>query len=209
MATDNDFPIATFAPCDTNKFAPACFRFKNKMAMVLFSNVTDPCITQRTPYHRRACIWGFNYIATNRNPLSGFELCEKYRPQDPTAQPAANDYAACLDGFWGSHELIRVPDRLKPPTFCDPLKRYTTAHEICEYYKGQTLKTFSFEGDEEVFFYNFNLLEELFRPEYLNLGPAEILPEWKNFRLDFSAQMQLMLGSKTNDNEPAKGGHQH
>ena len=182
MELEIEYPEKTFSPCDSNRFAAACFRFKNRLTSHIFYDTKDPCSTQPTPYHRRACIWGFAYIKENAKPREAYSVCEPYRPQNATEQPAANDYAACFDGFLGSHEIVGLSERMRN-NFCDNLMPYEKAHSICEYYRQNTLLRFTFdkgeeeEAGEEVFFYNYELLEELFDPSVIGKSAAW-LPEW-------------------------------
>ena len=179
MTLEPFFNIKTFAPCDSNRFAPACYRFKNRLFNQLFYDTADPCSTQPTPYHKRACIWGYSYIIHAR-PRDAYKICEPFKPVNETEEPAAGDYAACFDGFLGSHEILNLPEQVRQ-VFCDKLSPYERAHSICEYYMDTTLRRFTFE-DEEVYFYNYELLEELFDPSVLGKS-AVWLPEWNRIAL--------------------------
>ena len=170
-----EYPEKTFAPCDSNRFAAACFRFKTKLTTHFFYKTRDYCFTQPTDYHRRACIWGFAYINPEFTKSKyAYEVCEFYRPENPKEQPAADDYAACFDGFLGSHAVNFTEIG---SDFCDDLLPYERAHEICEYYCNTTLSSFTFSSDDEVHFFNYELLEGLYDPSLLGRY-ATWLPEW-------------------------------
>ena len=177
MEVGPQFPEKTFTPCDSNRFAAACFRFRVELSLNTFYDTKNHCSTQPTAYHTRACIWGFAQLNSKfPSPMAAYEVCEPYRPQSPTEQPAANHYAACFDGFLGNR-YANVTDLTSE--FCAALQPYETAYSICEYYCRISLNEFTFSQNEEneVFFYNYELLEELFDPSLL--GKSAIwLPEW-------------------------------
>ena len=87
MELEKEYPEKSFAPCDSNRFAAACYRFKNRLTSHIFYDTKDPCSTQPSPYHRRACIWGFAYIKENARPRDAYSVCEPYKPENPTDQP--------------------------------------------------------------------------------------------------------------------------
>ena len=181
MTLDSNYSTKTFSPCDSSRFAPACFRFKRRLLSYYFYNTSDPCSSQPSPYHRRACIWGFAFIKKDVTIFDAHDYCEVYRPNSPSDQPQANDYAACYDGFFGSHELVHIPEERRG-IFCYPLAPYETAFSICNYYSKTSIRQLTFSGNEteeteDSFFYNYSLLEELFDPSVLGKS-AEWLSEW-------------------------------
>lgn len=173
-------PRKTFNPCDTNRFPGACYRFKNMLFEAIFHNTTGACMTQPDMYHTIGCVWGDGHV-DSRPVQSYFEACEEYLPSHGTQEPEASYHEACLDGFFSAHEVGSIPESPMKDAICEDLVDLPKSYKVCMNKKTKKLTQFSF-GDEDIEFYNTELLERHYDPS-LPSRSAEWLHEWDSIQM--------------------------
>ena len=195
MALENETPLKSFFPCDTNTFPGACYRFKNRLFGSFFYNTTNACSTQSDLYHTIGCIWGEGHVSS-APPMNYFDVCAHYLPTSGTKEPEASYHEACLDGFFASHEVGAMPEGPIRDRMCKDLMDYPKSYDVCMFKMSKKLTQFTF--DDETVYYNTKLLER-YHDSTDPVHPARWLAEWENI-IPNGPQMM---------NTAPEGGHNH
>ena len=148
-------PSKTFAPCDTNRFPAACYRFAEDFFKKYSDhNVTGVCDTQCDPYHKMGCIYGQRYVTKSKDVG---KLCTEYWPEVPNQEPESLYHAACVEGFFAIHSL---PDKVIDK-YCNHIKANHASYTVCERKIEFNRKNITL-ADED--YYNYDLLETYYNP---------------------------------------------
>ena len=158
-------PSKTFAPCDTNRFPAACYRFAEVFFNKYFEhNVTGVCDTQCDPYHKMGCIYGQRYVSKDKDVA---KLCKEYWPEVPNREPESLYHAACIEGYFATRSMKQKTF----DAFCDSIKSNHASYEVCERKRDFDRKNVTLSDDT---YYNADLFETYYDPRTAhNCAPAK------------------------------------
>ena len=146
-------PGTSFAPCDTNRFPAACYRFASSF-FKKYEKYQGVCDTQCDPYHKMGCIYGQRYLAQDKDIDS---MCREYWPEVPNQEPESLYHAACVEGYFSvvTFNYSTFKD------YCDSIKENQASYAVCERKKVYDRKNFTASEQD---YYNAALFESLYDP---------------------------------------------
>ena len=160
-----DMDPTTFAPCDTNRFPAACYRFASPLFSKLEEHkIKGACDTQCDPYHKMGCIYGQRYVSKDSDMK---RICREYWPEVPNREPESLYHAACIEGYFATRSMKQKTF----DAFCDSIKSNHASYEVCERKRDFDRKNVTLSDDT---YYNADLFETYYDPRTAhNCAPAK------------------------------------